>query len=462
KGDSAMLPSSTSSPSDPDPIQPPVLSSDWLKKANAVPPISFQQIAEELLPLSLSQGVRNGLRIGAVYGGLLAMIATISFHQSAILQSLLFGGFVGALSGLFIGVVFGLLSGGVTAAVSRLGFYPIRSWVGYRMCVGLLHILLVIGSVVVCALNFPFIREIFTIYEPGRYVYHTFSSPMYTIITFGFGYGGVLLACIYSWFHAGILSYHYAQTLGLPQKNTLFGPNIDLYDHLFQKRVFGTLANDYSRIANLASLGQSDTLRARVVERMHLLPGMAVCDLMTGGGEMWPHLLPLIGPDGSIVAVDFTPEMLARAQKRLYGLPEQPTITLHQADARATGLPAEHFDAVVCAFGISTMTATQFDTLLAEVHRILRPGGIFGFVELSRPGETQRRWMEMYLTRVVPPLSELLNIDARAYQLLNEYVARFDGGQLLLQSFHMRRYTFYRYEFFGGWAVAFVGMKEIG
>lgn len=65
-------------------------------------------------------------------------------------------------------------------------------------------------------------------------------------------------------------------------------PQVYLYDQQFQQRIFRTLSQGCGRTSSLVSLGLSDTLRARMVQRMHLAPGMAVCDLMTGGGEIWP------------------------------------------------------------------------------------------------------------------------------------------------------------------------------
>lgn len=447
-----------------------------MKKINTATPVTPQQINAELLMLSVPKGLWNGLRIGAVYSVLLAVIYMLPglldnftnvfnpyFFQSLqhILQFLIPGIIAGGVIGMCIGIFLGLLCGTATTMVSYLRFYPIQSWLGYRVWLGIFHILLVIGAFVAFAMIIPGIREIFTIYEPGRYRRHTFSRPDYILITFGFGYGTLLLACIYSWFHAGTLAHRYAQIVGISRQNTLFGPDTDLYDRLFQERAFGALAKGYSHTSRVVSLGRDNTLRARLVEHMHLAPGMAVCDLMAGDGAMWPHLVPLIGPDGAITAVDFAPEMLTRAQERLHRLPARPVITLHQSDARATGLPNDHFDAVVCAFGLATLTPTQFDDLLQEILRILRPGGIFGFVELSRPAGTQRqRWFDAYLTDVAPSLSKLLGTNPGAPLLLHEYLTRFDNGQLLLQSFYRHQCIFYHYEFFGGYATAIVGMKD--
>jgi demethylmenaquinone methyltransferase/2-methoxy-6-polyprenyl-1,4-benzoquinol methylase len=441
----------------------------WQNHSPAPQHADFGSIARELLQLSFDKGLRNGLFIGAAYGGTWNLIQNLllvsrepyNSELGRLVLNLVFSCLIGGIIGLGTGMLFGSLCGAASAILARLVFWPLRDRMLYRFSAGLLNIALVIGSFYLLAMASPLMREIFTIYEPGKFSRHTFSRPIYIFITFGVGYGTVLVICIYSWFHANLLARQYALGREARQKRPPLDRNTDLYDPLFQQHLFSALSQRYDQTSRLVSLGLSDRLRAHLVTHMHLMPGMAVCDLMTGGGELWPHLLPRIGPDGSITAIDCTPEMLKRAQERRDRLPAGSAVVLHEADACATGLPDESFDAVVCAYGLTTLTAAQFDALLQEIHRILRPGGIFGFVELSRPTSPPlRRVMDFYLTSVVPPLSEVLGADWRPYLLLNEYLTRFDNGHLLLPSFQAHQFVFYRYELFGGCATAMVGMKK--
>jgi demethylmenaquinone methyltransferase/2-methoxy-6-polyprenyl-1,4-benzoquinol methylase len=133
--------------------------------------------------------------------------------------------------------------------------------------------------------------------------------------------------------------------------------------------VFTDIAAKYDRINAILSLGRDGAWRRRVIDR---LPSGRVLDLGAGTGAANPVL-----GEREIVALDPSPEMLARndAPFRVVGVGER--------------LPAgdQTFDAVFSAYVIRNLDS--LDATLAEVHRILRPGGKFGIVDLGRP---RNRW----------------------------------------------------------------------
>jgi len=133
--------------------------------------------------------------------------------------------------------------------------------------------------------------------------------------------------------------------------------------------VFTDIAGKYDRINAILSLGRDDAWRRRVIDR---LPPGRVLDLGAGTGAANPGL-----GDRAIVALDPSPEMLAHddAPARVVGVGER----LPFAD--------ETFDAVFSAYVVRNLDS--LDTTLAEVHRILRPGGKLGIVDLGRP---RNRW----------------------------------------------------------------------
>ncbi|GAB4195433.1 MAG: hypothetical protein OHK0022_12170 [Roseiflexaceae bacterium] len=388
-----------------------------------------------MVDFSICQGMVNGLKIGAVYGTLVGLMFWI--------VGAVIGIVVGAVLGIVSGIFHGLLCGLATALVSRLGFYPVRHRAIYRCCVTIVNMLIPLCWLPISGVWGPNPET----GDPG--------------LTLMFLYGPVLTLCGYAFFHAGKLVDWYTSRPGVLAKAQPFTNDAELYDPGFQQGMFGALAQHYERASSITSLGLANRWRAKLVERMDLVPGMVVCDLMSGGGELWPYLLRQIGPDGQLTAVDYSPAMLAQAQQRLEQLPRQATVVLHEADALASGLPAESFDAVVCAYGLKTLSPAQLDTLVQEVHRILRPNGIFGFVELSHPANPWlRRAMNAYLARVVPLLSKLLGADRRPYRLLGEYIRRFESCDWLLPPLRMRGFILYRYHFLGGCATAVVGMKQ--
>ena len=115
-----------------------------------------------------------------------------------------------------------------------------------------------------------------------------------------------------------------------------------------------------------------DILRRRrqVREALAAAPGERILDLGCGPGFYVPELLQEVGARGSVVAVDSSPDMLAVARRRGEG---HDNVTFRQGDAGCIPAEDDDFDAVVC---VQVMEYVPDPAgALAEMHRILRPGG---------------------------------------------------------------------------------------
>ena len=115
-----------------------------------------------------------------------------------------------------------------------------------------------------------------------------------------------------------------------------------------------------------------DVLRRRrlVHEALAAAPGERILDVGCGPGFYVAELLERVGPDGSVVGVDASPDMLAMAARRVDG---HGNVAFHEGDA--TALPVEDggFDAALSVQVLEYVTDTA--AALAELHRVLRPGG---------------------------------------------------------------------------------------
>lgn len=109
-----------------------------------------------------------------------------------------------------------------------------------------------------------------------------------------------------------------------------------------------------------------------VVRRAELKPGERVLDLGTGTGAVAAKAAAAVGPDGEVVAVDLSPEMLALARRRA-GQPDGHPYRVEEG--RAEAIPAEggSFDAVLAS--LSLMYAIDREAVAGELGRVLRPGG---------------------------------------------------------------------------------------
>lgn len=138
--------------------------------------------------------------------------------------------------------------------------------------------------------------------------------------------------------------------------------------------VFSDIAGKYDRINAILSLGRDGAWRRRVIDR---LPSGRVLDLGAGTGAANPVLIESDSGEREIVALDPSPQMLARngAPYRVVGVGER------------SPFGDGSFDAVFSAYVVRNLDS--LDATLAEAHRILRPGGKFGIVDLGRP---RNRW----------------------------------------------------------------------
>ena len=232
----------------------------------------------------------------------------------------------------------------------------------------------------------------------------------------------------------------------------------NIYSPDFVKNLFDQMSGSYDRMNYITSLGFS--LRWR---KQFLRPLVAseepleVLDLLTGMGETWGFILEKF-PKANVTALDFSTEMLrgaqARNQRKFAG-----RIRLVQQDALANELGGGRFDLVVCSFGLKTFDPNQCTQLAREVERVLKPGGRFAFVEVSKPDSRILRMLYgFYLGMVIPVLGKALG-NPESYRMLWRYVEKFVDAKKAMDTFRDcgldARYESYFY----GCATGFSGTK---
>ena len=198
----------------------------------------------------------------------------------------------------------------------------------------------------------------------------------------------------------------------------------ELYAPAFVRALFDDMADTYERVNELTSFGFSRRWRRQAVERLDVTTGATVLDEMTGMGEGWSYLARRLGPGGRIVAIDLSAGMLAHAEVRRHRV--STPVDLRLGDALETGLPDGSVDAVLCLFGLKTLSPTQQTTFAREIARVLRPGGCLSLIEVSVPPAMLLRVPYLfYLKHVIPVLGRLLLGNPNSYRLLGVYTERF-------------------------------------
>jgi phosphatidylethanolamine/phosphatidyl-N-methylethanolamine N-methyltransferase len=144
--------------------------------------------------------------------------------------------------------------------------------------------------------------------------------------------------------------------------------------------------------------GVSAIGRRRAVELANRMPGSRVLEVGVGTGLALPHYLPM----KRITGIDLSAEMLAQARRRVAELGLGNVEALHEMDAEATLFEDGAFDIAVAMFVASVVPHPR--TLLAEMRRVVRPGGNILFVSHFRAEKGPRWWIE----RAMAPASRAI------------------------------------------------------
>ena len=145
--------------------------------------------------------------------------------------------------------------------------------------------------------------------------------------------------------------------------------------------VFDAVVDRYDAMNDIMSLGTHRLFKRVAVEMARLRPGQLVLDLAGGTGDITALTAPLLGERGRVVLADINAAMLGKGRDRLH---DEGVANFTPVQARAESLPFADgcFDAVIVAFGVRNFTDKE--TGLAEMHRVLRTGGLAVVLEFSR------------------------------------------------------------------------------
>jgi demethylmenaquinone methyltransferase/2-methoxy-6-polyprenyl-1,4-benzoquinol methylase len=147
-------------------------------------------------------------------------------------------------------------------------------------------------------------------------------------------------------------------------------------------------------------------------------PGARVLDVAGGTADVARLFAARVGPTGSVVVSDINGSMLAAGRDRM--LNEGRLMPAVQCNAEALPFPAASFDCVSIAFGLRNVT--RKDVALAEMRRVLRPGGVALVLEFSRVWAPLQPAYDWYSFNVLPRLGQVVANDAASYRYLAESI----------------------------------------
>lgn len=182
--------------------------------------------------------------------------------------------------------------------------------------------------------------------------------------------------------------------------------------------VFDSVAARYDVMNDLMSMGLHRVWKAYTVAVADVRDGDRVLDIAGGTGDLARAFAKKVGARGSVVLTDINEAMLSRGRDRL--LDDGLVVPAALCDAEKLPFPDGHFDLVSVAFGLRNMT--HKDRALAEMSRVLRPGGRLLVLEFSKVAPPLRKAYDWYSFNVLPRIGQLVANDAQSYRYLAESI----------------------------------------
>ncbi len=191
---------------------------------------------------------------------------------------------------------------------------------------------------------------------------------------------------------------------------------------IFIRQIFTTVAPYVDLLSRSFSFGFDRYWRKRAVSQSGIRPGDRVLDVCTGTGELALLLEHAVGPAGSVIGADFCEEMLLRARRK--AADRGASLSFILSDAKHLPFRDGTFDAVTVAFGMRNIPDTRL--ALCELERVLKPGGRFVCLELTRPHIPLFRFLyECYVFRIMPVIGNLVVKTAAPYLYLPRSINAF-------------------------------------
>ena len=189
---------------------------------------------------------------------------------------------------------------------------------------------------------------------------------------------------------------------------------------LLVREMFDRIAGRYDLLNTVMTAGLNRLWNRRVIAAAGLNPGGRALDLACGTGSLTRDLAKKVGPDGFVLGIDFSREMLRAARSR-----QAANVEYRLGDATdLKDVPSDYFDVATIAYGARNIP--DLDALFSGMARALKPGGVAVCLEIARPaGTLSSRFYGLWFDKIVPKLGGFISGDASAYSYLPESVKEF-------------------------------------
>lgn len=204
--------------------------------------------------------------------------------------------------------------------------------------------------------------------------------------------------------------------------------------------MFDNIAPTYDTLNHRLSWDIDKYWRNRAIKALRKTRPTSILDIATGTGDFAilaaekirpTHKDPLLGKDLRIIGADISEGMMAIGRQKVAAKNLDNVISFEKQDCSALSYPTDSFDAVMAAFGIRNFQ--NLEQGLAEMYRVLKPGGTFCVLELTTPVTfPMKQLFKIYSNVVLPLYGRLISKDTSAYSYLNKTIAAFPQGETMV------------------------------
>ncbi|MDQ1145252.1 demethylmenaquinone methyltransferase/2-methoxy-6-polyprenyl-1,4-benzoquinol methylase [Bacillus sp. SORGH_AS 510] len=223
--------------------------------------------------------------------------------------------------------------------------------------------------------------------------------------------------------------------------------------------VFEKISDNYDKMNSVISFQQHVKWRKDTMKRMNVQPGSKALDVCCGTADWTIALADAVGPNGKVVGLDFSKNMLKVGVEKVKELGLKQVELIH-GNAMELPFPDNTFDYVTIGFGLRNVP--DYLQVLKEMNRVVKPGGIVVCLETSQPtlfGYKQLYYF--YFRFIMPMFGKLLAKSYNEYAWLHESARDFPGMKELARMFEQAGLAEVKYKpYSGGAAAVHIGKKK--
>ncbi len=192
------------------------------------------------------------------------------------------------------------------------------------------------------------------------------------------------------------------------------------------EQMFDKISGNYDGLNRVISMGTDVKWRKKVIAMVKAKNPDSILDIATGTGDLAIQMADSNAK--KIIGLDLSEGMLKVGRKKIEAKNLQDRIEMIQGDSEALPFDDNSFDAITVAFGVRNFE--NLEKGLAEIHRILNPGGIFVVLETSVPTKFPfKQGYKLYSGYILPLIGKAFSKDKEAYSYLSKSAASFPYGE---------------------------------